>query len=61
VEASLSGIDFVGLVEVLQTHYKISHEELERDTTEYLAKLEQMGLVQRNGLGHWSKAVGARG
>jgi hypothetical protein len=61
VEASPSGIDFLGLVEALETHYKISHEQLESDTTEYLAKLEQMGLVQRNGLVHGSKAARVRG
>jgi hypothetical protein len=61
VEARPSGVDFYGLVEVMETHYKVSHEELERDVTEYLDKLEKMGLVQRNGLGHGSKAAGARG
>jgi Coenzyme PQQ synthesis protein D (PqqD) len=61
VEASPSGIDFPGLVEVMETHYKISHEQLESDITEYLAKLEEMGLVQRNGEFHGSKAAGARG
>ena len=61
VEASPSGIDFPGLVEALETHYKISHEQLESDITEYLAKLEEMGLVQRNGVFHGSKTAGARG
>jgi hypothetical protein len=61
VEASPSGIDFPGLVEVMETHYKISHEQLESDITEYLAKLEEIGLVQRNGLFHGSRAAGARG
>jgi Coenzyme PQQ synthesis protein D (PqqD) len=61
VEASPSGVDLRGLVDVLETHYKISHEQLECDITEYLTKLEQMGLVQRNGLFHGSKAAGTRG
>jgi Coenzyme PQQ synthesis protein D (PqqD) len=61
VEASPSGIDFPGLVDVLEIHYKISHEQLESDITEYLAKLEEMGLVQRNGVFHGSRAAGARG
>jgi len=61
VEASPSGIDFPGLVEVMETHYKISHEQLESDITEYLAKLEEMGLVLHNGLVHGSRAAGARG
>jgi len=61
VEASPSGIGFLGLVDALETHYKISHEQLEGDITEYLEKLEEMGLVQRNGLLHESQAAGARG
>ena len=61
VEASPSGVDLPGIVDVLETHYKISHKELERDIDEYLSKLEQAGLVQRNGLFHGSKAAGARG
>ena len=61
VEASPSGVDLPGIVDVVETHYKISHEELERDIDEYLSKLEQAGLVQRNGLFHGSKAAGARG
>jgi hypothetical protein len=61
VEASPSGINFLGLVEALETHYKISHEQLESDVTEYLTKLQEMGLVHRNGLCHGSKAAGARG
>jgi hypothetical protein len=45
----------------METHYKISHEQLEHDIDECLLKLENMGLVQRNGLVHGSKAAGARG
>ena len=61
VEASPSGVDLRGVVEVMETHYTISHEQLERDIDECLTKLENMGLVQRNGLFHESKAAGARG
>ncbi len=61
VEASPSGIDLRGLVDVMETHYTISREQLERDIDECLTKLENMGLVQRNGLFHESKAAGARG
>ncbi len=61
VEASPSGLDLRGLVDVMETHYQIPHEQLQRDVTEYLSKLEQMGLVQRNGVIHESKAAGARG
>ena len=61
VEASPSGVDLRGLVDVMETHYKISHDDLERDIDECLSKLEKMGLVQRNGLVHGSRAAGARG
>ncbi len=61
VEANPSGIDLHALVGVMETHYKIPHEQLERDATEYLSKLEQMELVRRNGRVHGSKAAGARG
>ncbi len=61
VEASPSGVDLRGLVNVMETHYKISHEDLERDIDECLSKLEKMGLVQQNGLVHGSRAAGARG
>jgi len=61
VEASPSGVDLRGLVDVMETHYTISRDQLERDVNEYLSKLENIGLVQRNGLFHESKAAGARG
>ncbi len=61
VEASPSGVDLRGIVDVMETHYKISREQLERDIAEYVSNLEHMGLVQRNGKFHGSKAAGARG
>ena len=61
VEASPSGVDLRGLVDVMETYYKVSRELLERDIAEHLSKLEQIGLVQRNGLFHGSKAAGVRG
>ena len=61
VEASPSGVDLRGLVDVMETHYTISCERLERDVTEYLSKLENVGLVQSNGRLHESTAAGARG
>ena len=61
VEASPSGIDLCGLVDVMETHYTISREQLERDVDECVSKLENIGLVQKNGLFHGSKAAGARG
>ena len=45
----------------VETHYTMSREQLERDVDEYLSKLENIGLVQRNGLFHESKAASARG
>lgn len=61
VEASPSGVDFRGLVDALETDYRISKEQLERDIDECLSNLEKMGLVRRNGLVHGSKAASARG
>src|SRR5260370_2207897 len=61
MESSQTELGSRELVDVMETHYKVSREQLERDTAEYLSKLEQMRLVQRNGLFHGSKAVGARG
>lgn len=61
MESSQTGLDLQGLVDVMETHYKVSREQLEDDIAEYLSKLERMGLVQRNGLFHGSKAAGARG
>ena len=61
LEASPSGVDLRGLVGVMETHFTISRERLERDVDEYLSKLENVGLVQRNGLLHESTAAGARG
>lgn len=61
VEASPSGIDLRGLVDVMETHYRIPHELLECDIDECLSKLKNMGLVQRNGLVHESRAASARG
>jgi len=61
VEASPSGLDLRGLVDVMETHYTVSREQLEHDVDGCLSKFENMGLVQRNGLLHESKAAGARG
>ncbi len=61
MEASQTGIDLQGLVDVMETHYKLSRDNLERDITEYLSKLESMGLAQRDGLFHGSRAADARG
>ena len=49
VEAGPSGVDLRGLVDVMETHFTISREQLEHDVDEYVSKLENIGLVQRNG------------
>ena len=61
VEASPSGVDLAVLMDVLETHYEVPREQLERDVADYLFRLEQRGLIQRNGLSHGSKAASARG
>jgi Coenzyme PQQ synthesis protein D (PqqD) len=61
VDGSPSGVDLHRLLDLMETHYKIPHEQLERDIDECLSKLESMELVQRNGQIHGSKAAGARG
>ena len=61
VEASPSGVDLRGIVDAMATDYTISHEQLVGDIDECLMKLENMGLVQRNGLVHGSRAAKARG
>lgn len=57
IEASQSGISLEGIVGALETHFKVSRQELESDTAECLGKLERMGLIQSNGLGFSSKAT----
>lgn len=61
VEASPLGVDFRGLVDALETHYQVSKEQLECDIDECLSKLENMGLVQQNGLIHRPRAASAPG
>ena len=61
IETCPAGISLEGIVGVLETHFKISHEELNADTVECLEKLETMGLVQRNGFIHGFKAASAQG
>ncbi len=61
IETSQGGITFDGIVGALETHFKVPRHQLGGDIDEYLSKLEDMGLVQRNGLCHGSKAAGARG
>jgi hypothetical protein len=57
IEASPEGILVAGIVDVLETHFHVSREDLERDAAECLDKLHRMGLVQRDRSTMSSKAV----
>ena len=61
IETSQAGITLDGIVGALETHFEVSRHKLGDDIAEYLTKLEDMGLVQRNGLIHGSKVASARG
>jgi len=61
IETSQAGMTFDGILGVLETHFKVPRHQLGDDIAEYLTKLEDMGLVQRNGLIHGSKVASARG
>jgi len=61
LETSQAGITLDGIVGALETHFNVPRQKLGSDIAEYLSKLEHMGLVQRNGLIHGSKAASARG
>jgi hypothetical protein len=50
MESSPSGITLEGIVRVLETHGKVSRQELETETAEHLSLLQGMGLVQCNWL-----------
>src|SRR5258708_3521656 len=58
IEANQAGISLEGIVGAVETHFKVSHQELESDTSEWLDKLDRMGLVHRDGHGMSSKALG---
>ncbi len=60
IETSQAGITLDDIVGALETHFEVARNKLGHDTARYLSRLEQMGLVQPNGLIHGSKAVGAR-
>jgi len=61
IETSQAGITLDGIVDALETQFKVPREKLGDDIGKYLSKLEHMGLVQKNGLIHGSKAASARG
>src|SRR5260370_42397561 len=56
IEASQAGITLEDIVGAVETHFKVSHQELKRDTCEWLDKLHRIGLVHRNGHRKSSKA-----
>jgi hypothetical protein len=49
METSQTGITLEGIVCALETHFEVHRRELESDTTEWLDKLQRMGLVYPNG------------
>jgi len=61
IETSQAGITLDGIVGALETHFEVPRHKLGDDIAKYLTKLEDMGLVQRNGLIHGSKVASARG
>jgi hypothetical protein len=46
IEGSPTGISLEGVVGVLETHFTLSREELERGASDCLAELKLAGLVQ---------------
>jgi hypothetical protein len=46
IEGSPAGISLEGAVDVLETHFTVSREELERDASDCLAQLQRADLVQ---------------
>ncbi len=61
IETSQAGITLDGIVGALETHFEVPRHKLGDDIARYLTKLENIGLVHRNGLIHGSKAASVRG
>src|SRR5260370_25164206 len=57
IETNPAGITLEGIVGAVETHFPVSRQDLEHDTAEWLDKLQQMGLVHRNGHGMSSKGI----
>ncbi|SRR5712691_4312525 len=57
IETNPTGITLEGIVRAVETHFPICRQELEHDTSEWLDKLQRMGLVHRNGHGMSSKGM----
>ena len=47
IESSPHGITLEGIVDALETRFKVPREQLESDTTDWLDKLKQLGLLQK--------------
>jgi len=58
IEASQTGITLEDIVDAVATHFEVSHDELESDTSEWLDKLQRIGLIHRDGHGMSAKAFG---
>ena len=58
IETCPAGISLEGIVGALETHFKISHDQLKADTVECLEKLQRLSLVQSNGHIKSPKAFG---
>jgi hypothetical protein len=49
IETSPGGVTLNGIVGVLETHVQIPRPQLEKETTDYLEKLREIGLAHQNG------------
>ncbi len=47
IEGSPAGITFDGIVDVLETHFRVARGEVERDARDCLAGLQLAGLVRK--------------
>ncbi len=57
IESSQMGITFEGIVDAVETHFKVPRPDLETDIGGYLSQLEAMSLVHCNGRAQPSKPV----
>jgi hypothetical protein len=47
IEGSPGGITLEGIVEALETHFRVPRQRLKRDVSDSLSELERLGLLQR--------------
>jgi hypothetical protein len=45
IESSPDGITVGGIVDALERHFRVAREQLEKDTSHWLDKLQQFGLA----------------